>query len=86
MSCGLGSDPTLLWLWYTLEFTALIRPLAWVPQYIAGRAQKKKKKKKKKDSRWLVFKVLMEKLKYWKLRNNVKRKNNKNSNSYLKMN
>ena len=28
-----GWDPTLLWLWYSLAATALIRPLAWELPY-----------------------------------------------------
>ena len=55
MSCGVGrrcsSDPALLWLWYRLAATALIRPLAREPPDAVGKAQemaKKDKKKKKK--------------------------------------
>ena len=48
MSCGVGrrcsSDPTLLWLWRRLAAIALIRPLAWEPQYAAGVALKSKEK------------------------------------------
>jgi len=58
VSCGVvcrcGSDPALLWLWYRLAATALIRPLAWEPPYAAGAAQemaKRQKKKKRKKER-----------------------------------
>ena len=51
MSCGVGcrhgSDLMLLWLWYRLVSTALIRPLAWEPTYAMGAALEKDKKKKK---------------------------------------
>ena len=47
-SCGAGhrrsSDPAWLWLWPAA--TALIRALAWEPQYAMGAALKKGKKKK----------------------------------------
>ena len=43
-----AKDPALLWLWRKLAATALIRPLAWEPPYVAGAAIKKKKKKPKK--------------------------------------
>ena len=47
LSCGvgrrLGSDPTLLWLWYRPPATGLIPPLAWEPPYATGAAQKRKK-------------------------------------------
>ena len=53
VSCGgglrHGLDLALLWLWYRLVATALIRPLAWEPPYagdVALKSQKKKKKKK----------------------------------------
>ena len=52
MSCGAGhrcgSDPTLLWLCHRLVATALIRPLAWEPQYATDAALEKTKDKKKK--------------------------------------
>ena len=42
VSCGvghrLGSDPTLLWLWYMLAAVALIQPLAWELPYAVGAA------------------------------------------------
>ena len=48
-SCGAGhrrsSDPAWLWLWPAA--TALIRALAWEPQYAMGAALKKGKKKNK---------------------------------------
>ena len=51
MSCGVGlrcsSDLTLLWLWRSLEATALTRPLAWEPPRAAGTALKRKKERKK---------------------------------------
>ena len=47
VGCRRGSDPVLLWLWYRLAATALIRPLAWEPLYARGAALEKKKKKKK---------------------------------------
>ena len=40
MSCGVGSDPALLWLWHRPAAIVLIRPLA--------KALKKRKKKEKK--------------------------------------
>ena len=46
MSCGLGCqhglDSTLLWLWWRLAATALIRPLAWERPYPAPETLKKK--------------------------------------------
>ena len=52
MSCSVGRrcglDPTLLWLWYRLAATALIRPLAWGPPGAAGATLKSKKKKERK--------------------------------------
>ena len=39
----------LLWLWYRLVATALIRPLAWEPPYVMGAAQEKAKRQKKKE-------------------------------------
>jgi len=49
VSCGVGSDPTLLWLWRRLAATALIRPLAWEPPYAVGAALEKTKKNKAKQ-------------------------------------
>ena len=50
MSCGVGRrrglDPVLLWLWCRPVAKALIRPLAWEPQYTVGVALEKKRKKK----------------------------------------
>ena len=52
VNCGVGprcgSEAALLWLWYRLAGTALIRPLAWGPPYATGAALKRPKKKKKK--------------------------------------
>ena len=50
MSCGvgrrLGLDPALLWLWYRLAASVLIRPLAWEqPPYATGVALERQKKK-----------------------------------------
>ena len=39
-------DPALLWLWHRLAATALIRSLAWEPQYAVGAALEKAKRKK----------------------------------------
>ena len=47
VGCRLGSDLALLWLWYRLEATALIRPLAWKPPYAMCAALERPKKKKK---------------------------------------
>ena len=48
MSCGvgrrLGSDPTLLWLWYRLAAVAQIQPLAWEFPHAMSTALKKKAK------------------------------------------
>ena len=53
MSCGVGRrhglDPVLLWLWCRPAATALIRPLAWEPPYVAGVALKSKKEKNEKE-------------------------------------
>ena len=46
--CRCGSDPTLLWLWSRPVATALIRLLAWEPQYAAGEALEKAKRQKQK--------------------------------------
>ena len=43
VGCSYGSDPMLLWLWYRLESTAPIQPLAWEPLYAMGEAPKSKK-------------------------------------------
>ena len=65
MSCAVGgrhgSDLVLLWLWHRLAAAALIRPLAWKPQYAAGMALKRQKKKKSYDvyhmatMRWIRY-------------------------------
>ena len=51
MSCVVGhrhgSDLALLWLWYRLAATAVIRPLAWETPYAVGAALKRQKDKKK---------------------------------------
>ena len=52
-----GSDPALLWLWRRLAATALIRPLAWEPPYVAGGAQEMEKDKKKQKKKQLFFLV-----------------------------
>ena len=39
-------DPALLWLWYRLAATALIKPLAWELAYAVGSALEKAKKTK----------------------------------------
>ena len=41
----------MLWLWYRLAATALIRPLAQEPPYASGAAPKRQKKKKKKKKK-----------------------------------
>ena len=55
MSCGVGHrrglDLALLWLWYRLAATALIRPLAWEPSHAMGAALKRQKKKKQKNNK-----------------------------------
>ena len=45
VSCRCGSDPALLWLWYSLAPTALIGPPAWEFPYAMGVALKRQKKK-----------------------------------------
>jgi len=50
MTCDVGSDLVLLWLWCRPAATAPIRPLAWEPPYATGatlKGQKDKQKKKK---------------------------------------
>ena len=51
MSCGvgcrLGSDPALLWLWYSPTGTTLIWTLAWELPYVKGMALKRPKKKER---------------------------------------
>ena len=48
MSCAVGSDPILLWLWLSLGLwpvaIATIQPLAWELPYAIGAALKRKKK------------------------------------------
>ena len=41
-------DLVLLWLWHKPVAIALIRPLAWEPQYATGGVLKKRKDKKNK--------------------------------------
>ena len=41
-------DPALLWLWYRLAATALIKPLAWELAYAARVALKSQEKEKEK--------------------------------------
>ena len=47
VSCDVGHrrglDPVLLWRWRRPAATALIRPLAWEPQYTTGLALKRQK-------------------------------------------
>ena len=45
MSCGVGSNPVLLWLWCRPAATAQIGPLAWEPPYAAVAALKRQKTK-----------------------------------------
>ena len=62
MSYGVGhrrrSDPVLLWLWYRLAATALMRPLAWKPPYATEVAPEmaKRHKDKKKEKAFQDFK------------------------------
>ena len=53
MSCGVGrrqgSDLVLLWFWYRVAATALIRPLALKPPYAAGAALKGQQTNKKRS-------------------------------------
>ena len=55
MSFGVGhrlsSVLVLLWLWYRLVATALIRPLTWEPPYASGMALKRQKTKNKKEKK-----------------------------------
>jgi len=48
VSCGVGCrhylDLALLWLWYRLAATALLRPLAWESPYAVGAALEKAKR------------------------------------------
>ena len=44
VGCRRGSDPALLWLWYSLVAVALIRSLAWELPYAASAALKSKNK------------------------------------------
>ena len=61
MSCGVGhgSDLALRWLWYRPASTAVIRPLAWEPQYAMGVTLKRPKKKKKKErkKKYMALKI-----------------------------
>ena len=50
VGCRHGLDPMFLWLWRSLVATALIRPLAWEPQYATGVAQEMAKRQKKKKA------------------------------------
>ena len=51
MSCGVGADLALLWLWCTPPVATPVHPLVWEPPYAAGAALKRKKKKKKQGGR-----------------------------------
>ena len=55
MSCGVGSEPTLLWLWRKPAATAPIRPLAWAPPYPSGVAPKRQKQKQKTTDLFLLL-------------------------------
>ena len=60
MSCVVGSDPALLWLWHRPAAIPPILPLAWEPPYAMGmtlKSQKKKKKKIKEQSYMVDFMV-----------------------------
>ena len=46
----LGLDPELLWLWYRLVATALIRSLVWELPYARGVSLKRQNKAKRKPS------------------------------------
>ena len=52
MSCGVGrrrgSDPVLLWLWYSPAAVALIQPLAWESPYAVGAVLKSRQTNKQK--------------------------------------
>ena len=48
-------NPTLLWLWYRLAATALIRPLAWELPHATDAALKRKGKKKSYTSRTKIL-------------------------------
>ena len=50
VSCRLGLDPMLLWLWLRPPATAPIRPLAWEPPYVMGVALEKVKRQKDKKA------------------------------------
>ena len=55
MSCGVGHrcslDPALLWLWYRLVATALIRLLTWEPPYASGVALEKTKQQQQQQQK-----------------------------------
>ena len=51
VGCRRGSAPALLWLWRRPAATALIKPLAWEPPYVAGAASEKRQKDKKKKKK-----------------------------------
>ena len=46
VSCDVGSDLKLLWLWCSLAATAWIGPLAWGTSICSGKWPYKRKKKK----------------------------------------
>ena len=47
VDCRHGSDLALLWLWYRLAATILIRLLAWEPPYAASVALNSQRRKEK---------------------------------------
>ena len=50
----------MLWLWYRLAATALVRPLDWEPPYAAGMALKRQKdKRQKKNKKKYIFIVIL---------------------------
>ena len=55
MSCGVDSDPELLWLWHKLATVAPIWPLAREPPYARDSALKSKKEKKKEKEKKIVW-------------------------------
>ena len=68
MSCGVGrrrgSDLALLWLWRRPVATALIRPLAWEPPYVARAAQEMAKRQKKKKMHFPDYHLPLRKKKW----------------------
>ena len=58
IGCRRGSDPALLWFWCRPVAMALIRSLAWEPQYAEGvaleMAKRQKKKKREREMKTYV--------------------------------